>query len=44
MAGIYWRLLRRIQRDPAGVLRGRMSLPGWQKAAVAAQALTRGTA
>jgi phytoene synthase len=44
MAGIYWRLLRRIQRDPAAVLRGRMSLPGWQKAAVAAQALTRGTA
>ena len=35
MAGIYRRLLVRIQRDPAGVLRGRMSLPGWEKAAVA---------
>jgi 15-cis-phytoene synthase len=44
MAGIYRRLLTAIQRDPAGVLRGRMSLPGWQKAAVAAQALARGTA
>jgi phytoene synthase len=44
MAGIYRRLLTRIQRDPAGVLHGRMSLPGREKAAVAVRALTRGTA
>ncbi len=44
MAGIYRRLLVRIQRDPAGVLRGRMSLPGWEKAAVAVGALARGSA
>jgi phytoene synthase len=44
MAGIYRRLLTRIQTDPAGVLRGRMSLPGREKAMVAARALTRGTA
>jgi phytoene synthase len=44
MAGIYRRLLVRIQRDPAGVLRGRMSLPGREKAAVAVRALARGTA
>ena len=44
MAGIYRRLLVAIQRDPAGVLRGRMSLPAWQKAGVAVGALTRGTA
>ncbi len=44
MAGIYRRLLGRIQRDPAGVLRGRMSLPGPEKAAVAVRALARGAA
>ncbi|MHB1929738.1 MAG: squalene/phytoene synthase family protein, partial [Acidimicrobiales bacterium] len=44
MAGIYRRLLSRIQRDPAAVLRGRLSLPTWEKAAVAARALTLGTA
>jgi phytoene synthase len=44
MAGIYHRLLVNIRRDPAAVLRGRMSLPGWQKAAVAGRALARGTA
>ena len=44
MAGIYRRLLVRIQRDPAGVLHGRMSLPGREKAAVALRALVRGTA
>jgi phytoene synthase len=44
MAGIYRRLLVRIQRDPAGVLGGRMSLPGREKAAVAVRALARGTA
>lgn len=42
MAGIYHRLLRRIQADPAQVLRHRVSLPGWEKAAVAARALTVG--
>jgi phytoene synthase len=44
MAGIYRRLLVAIQRDPAAVLRRRMSLPAWQKAGVAVAALTRGTA
>ena len=44
MAGIYRRLLLAIQRDPAAVLRGRMSLPGRTKAAVAARALARGAA
>jgi phytoene synthase len=40
MAGIYRRLLRRITADPAAALAGRMSLPAWEKAAVAATALT----
>jgi phytoene synthase len=44
MAGIYRRLLSRIQEDPTAVLRGRLSLPGRQKAAVAARALVRGQA
>jgi phytoene synthase len=44
MAGIYRRLLVRIQGDPAGVLRGRMSLSAAEKAAVAVRALVRGTA
>jgi phytoene synthase len=44
MAGIYRRLLGRIQRDPAAVLGGRLSLPTREKVAVAARALTRGTA
>jgi phytoene synthase len=44
MAGIYRRLLTRIQRDPGAVLRGRMSLPGREKASVAVRALARGTA
>jgi phytoene synthase len=44
MAGIYRRLLTRIERDPGGVLRGRMSLPGREKAAVAVRALARGAA
>jgi phytoene synthase len=42
MAGIYRRLLRRIQADPAQVLRRRVSLPAHEKAAVAARALTVG--
>jgi phytoene synthase len=44
MAGIYRRLLVRIQRDPAAVLRGRMSLTPPEKAAVAVRALVRGAA
>lgn len=44
MAGIYRRLLVTIQQDPAAVLRRRVSLPGWQKAAVATRALARGAA
>ena len=39
MAGIYRRLLERIARQPGAVLQGRMSLPGGEKALVAAQAL-----
>src|SRR5262249_15252688 len=36
MAGIYRRLLRRIEREPESVLEGRLSLPGWEKGWVAA--------
>jgi 15-cis-phytoene synthase len=43
MAGIYRRLLAAIQRDPAAVLRGRLSLPVREKAVVAARALAWGT-
>jgi 15-cis-phytoene synthase len=39
MAGIYRRLLRRIEREPATVLDGRLSLPGWEKGWVAARSL-----
>jgi phytoene synthase len=39
MAGIYRHLLDRIRRDPAAVLRGRLSLSAAEKAAVAAKAL-----
>jgi phytoene synthase len=39
MAGIYRRLLERIDRDPAATLQTRVSLPGSEKALVAAQAL-----
>jgi phytoene synthase len=42
MAGIYHRLLTAIRRDPAAVLRGRVSLPAWQKTGVAVRALTLG--
>ena len=38
MAGIYHRLLGRIERDPAAVTRGRVSVPTWEKAFVAASA------
>ncbi len=42
MAGIYRRLLQRIERDPAAVLQRRVALPGWEKALVAAQSLAGG--
>ncbi len=42
MAGIYHRLLATIRRDPAAVLRGRVSLPAWQKTSVAIRALSSG--
>jgi 15-cis-phytoene synthase len=44
MAGIYRRLLTSIRQDPRAVLRGRMSLPAWQKSGVALRALTLGQA
>jgi 15-cis-phytoene synthase len=44
MAGIYRRLLVAIQRDPAAVLRGRLSLPAWQKVGVACRAVSTGAA
>jgi phytoene synthase len=40
MAGIYRRLLDRISRDPEAVLRGRISLPGREKAYVAVRGLS----
>ncbi|MEV5952285.1 presqualene diphosphate synthase HpnD [Streptomyces sp. NPDC051987] len=40
MAGIYRRLLDRIEREPAAVLRGRVSLPGREKAYVAVRGLS----
>jgi phytoene synthase len=39
LAGIYWRLLCRIERGPAGVLSGRLRVPGWEKAWVVARSL-----
>jgi phytoene synthase len=39
MAGIYRRLLARIERDPLVVLDRRVSLPAWEKAWVAARSL-----
>jgi phytoene synthase len=44
MAGIYHRLLERIVREPEAVLRGRMSLPAWEKAYVAIAGLAGGRA
>jgi len=40
MAGIYRRLLEKIAANPRGVLEGRMSLPGKEKALVAVRALS----
>lgn len=39
MAGIYRRLLERIDRDPLAVMDRRISLPSWEKAWVAARSL-----
>jgi len=39
MAGIYRRILGRLERHPEGVLEGRVSLPPWEKAWVAARSL-----
>jgi phytoene synthase len=39
MAGIYLRLLRRIQADPLQVTEGRLSLPAWEKIWVAGRAV-----
>ncbi len=39
MAGIYRRLLVRIEHEPIAVTQGRVSLPAWEKAAVAARSL-----
>jgi phytoene synthase len=39
MAGIYRRLLNRIDASPEAVLERRLSLPGWEKAWVATRAL-----
>lgn len=39
MTGIYRRILSRIEHDPLEITRGRISLPIWEKAAVAARSL-----
>jgi phytoene synthase len=39
MAGIYHRLLRRIEHEPQAVLHRRVSLPAWEKAYLAARSL-----
>jgi len=39
MAGIYRRLLVRIEREPMAVTQGRVSLPTWEKALVAIRSL-----
>jgi 15-cis-phytoene synthase len=39
MAGKYERLLERIRRDPAVVLRGRLTLRPWEKGLVLARSL-----
>jgi phytoene synthase len=39
MTGIYRRILARLERHPEGVLEGRVSLPPWEKAWVAARSL-----
>jgi len=44
MAGIYLRLLERIAAHPDAPLQRRVSVPGWQKALAAVEALVRGPA
>jgi phytoene synthase len=44
MAGIYRRILDRVERDPSAVLQGRISLPTTEKLWVAARAVTVGAA
>ncbi|GAC1317927.1 MAG: presqualene diphosphate synthase HpnD [Thermoleophilaceae bacterium] len=44
MAGIYRRLLARIDSDPSSVLETRVSLPAWEKAWVAARSLAGASA
>ena len=39
MAGVYRRLLRRIEQDPETVLERRVSLPAWEKGWIAARSL-----
>lgn len=39
MAGIYRRLLVRIEREPMAATQGRVSLPSWEKALVASRSL-----
>jgi phytoene synthase len=43
MAGIYHRLLRRIEADPLAVLGRRVGVPFWQKGLLAVRALARGS-
>ncbi len=43
MAGIYRRLLTRIERDPMAVTRGRVSLPAWEKGYIALRSISGGT-
>jgi phytoene synthase len=42
MAGIYRRLLTRIERDPMAVTRGRVSLPAWEKGYIALRSISGG--
>jgi 15-cis-phytoene synthase len=44
MTGIYRRLLERIDEAPHTVMEGRVSLPGWEKAWVAARSLVEAAA
>ncbi len=43
MAGIYRRLLARIERDPIAVTRRRVSLPTWEKGYIALRSISGGT-
>jgi 15-cis-phytoene synthase len=44
MAGVYRRLLGRIERDPDLVLQGRVTLPGWEKGWTAVRGLVSAAA